>query len=115
MHVSAVTLANDLIQNFWFVSSFAIITQIIDKRIAGIHITLLASLTNFCQFSHKFYIFWLVEQFGIFVPQYVIATLGICVCIYFRKTIMELDDVPRKSWLVSDKIIYMYESKSKTN
>lgn len=67
-HVAVVTLLTELSGNLWFVTLFAIIFKITDKRIAGIHITLLASLTNFCQFVHKFYIFELVERFGIFIP-----------------------------------------------
>jgi len=47
MHYSVVSLMNDLVQNFWFVITFALIAQITDKRIAGIHITLLVSFTNF--------------------------------------------------------------------
>ena len=39
-------LVKELIDNFWFTTSFAVITKIIDKRVAGIHITLLASITN---------------------------------------------------------------------
>ena len=46
IHVSAVTLLNELAQNVWFVITFALIAQIVDKRLAGIHITLLVSLTN---------------------------------------------------------------------
>ena len=46
MHVTAVVLLTELAQNFWFTTSFVIIAFVIDKRIAGIHITLLASITN---------------------------------------------------------------------
>ena len=68
LHVGIFQLMNELAGNIWFVSSYAIICQIIDKRLAGIHITLLASITNLSQFMHKFYIFWLVDKFGIFIP-----------------------------------------------
>jgi len=47
LHMTVVALATELIGNFWFTTNFAIIMKIIDKRIAGIHITLLASLVNF--------------------------------------------------------------------
>ena len=67
-HITAVALLTELAGNFWFTTNFAIIMKIIDKRIAGIHITLLASLTNLAQFMHKFYIFEMVDMFGIFVP-----------------------------------------------
>lgn len=66
--MTAVALLTELTGNFWFTTNFAIVMKIIDKRIAGIHITLLASLTNYVQFCHKFYIFELVDRFGIFLP-----------------------------------------------
>lgn len=68
MHVTTIVLLTELAQNFWFTTSFVIIAFIIDKRIAGIHITLLASITNLSQFTHKFYIFSIVDKFGIFAP-----------------------------------------------
>ena len=68
VHVGTTVLVKELIDNFWFTTSFAVITKIVDKRVAGIHITLLASITNLSQFSHKFYIFSLVQKFGIFYP-----------------------------------------------
>ena len=46
LHVTVFQLINELAGNIWFVSSFAIVSKIIDKRLAGIHITLLASITN---------------------------------------------------------------------
>lgn len=105
VHISIVTLVNDLTDNFWFVGLFCIIFNIIDKRIAGIHVTLLASLTNMAQFSHKFYIFWVVEHFGIFIPQIIISIFGLLVCFYYKSIIHEMDNLPTKSWFVSDGII----------
>jgi len=45
-HITTVVLVNELAGNFWFVTAFAIVAKITDLRIAGIHITLLASITN---------------------------------------------------------------------
>ena len=67
-HVAAVSLITDLADNIWFVVVFAIVSIIVDKRIAGIHITLLASLTNISQFAHKTYIYSMVDTMGIFYP-----------------------------------------------
>jgi hypothetical protein len=47
---------------------FAIMMKIADKRIAGMHITLLGVLSNMSEFVHKFYLFQMVEALGIFVP-----------------------------------------------
>lgn len=86
-HITAVVLTNELAGNFWFVTAFAIVAKITDLRIAGIHITLLASLTNQAQFLHKFYIFTLVDNFGPFVPQMVIAALGLITCFWLKDDI----------------------------
>ena len=83
-HVAAVTVACELTSNLWFVTLFAIIFKIVDKRITGIHITLLASLTNQCQFVHKFYIFELVERFGIFLPQALTSIVSLVALLWFK-------------------------------
>ena len=99
------TLATELSGNLWFVTLFAIIFKIVDKRITGIHITMLASLTNQCQFVHKFYIFELVERFGIFIPQGIITFISLVSCLAMMGKIKEMDDLPVESWYVSDEII----------
>ena len=97
-HVTAVILLTDLAQNFWFTTVFVIVASIVDLRIAGIHITLLASVVNLSQFFHKFYIFQLVDNFGIFGPQVVIGGISIAACIYLKEQFCALDDVDRKEW-----------------
>ena len=67
-HVFGVIVINDLIRNFEFVTAFAILMKRTDKRVSGIHVTLLASIYNFAEFVHKFYIFALIDSFGIYVP-----------------------------------------------
>ena len=68
IHYAANEIVNQLADVFWFTTSNAVIYKIVDKRIAGIHITLLTSMTNWAQFIHKFYLFKLVDNFGIFYP-----------------------------------------------
>ena len=67
-HVTVVLFLTDLIQNFEFCTAFGIMMKITDKRISGIHVTVLAAMYNFGEFMHKFYIFKLVDAFGIFYP-----------------------------------------------
>lgn len=45
-HLAIVNLLQQLADNFWFTTVNAIIMVIADRRIAGIHITMLTSLTN---------------------------------------------------------------------
>ena len=68
MHVTVIAFFLDLLSNIEFVTNFSIIMQIADKRISAMHITLLAAMTNFGEFVHKFYVFTLVDYMGIFVP-----------------------------------------------
>ena len=68
VHVTVVTLVTDLVQNFEFVTAFGILLKCTDKRISGIHVTVLAALYNQCEFLHKLYIFKLIDAFGIYYP-----------------------------------------------
>lgn len=95
----------ELSGNLWFTTLFSIIFKITDKRIAGIHITMLASLTNQCQFIHKFYIFELVDRFGIFMPQAAIALISLVSCVLMQAKIRDLDDVPVQAWHVSPEVL----------
>jgi Na+-translocating ferredoxin:NAD+ oxidoreductase RnfE subunit len=103
--VTAVILLTDFAQNFWFTTIFVIVMKIVDIRIPAIHITLLASVINLSQFFHKFYIFSLVDNFGIFVPQGVIGGISIAACLYLKERFLALDDVSVKEWQVSKGII----------
>ena len=66
--MTAVTLACDLVGSFEFVTAFGILMKYTDKRISGIHVTVLAAMYNLCEFLHKTYIFKLIDMFGIFAP-----------------------------------------------
>ena len=110
-HVTATTMACDLSANLWFVTLFAILFKIVDKRITGIHITLLASLTNQCQFVHKFYIFELVDRLGIFIPQGITTALSLICLFMMQSKIREMDDLPVESWHVTDEVILGKSSK----
>lgn len=57
IHVIVVSAVYDLVLNFEFVTNFAIIMKIADRRISGMHITLLGVLSNMSEFVHKFYLF----------------------------------------------------------
>ena len=67
-HVTILTLLNDLVSNFVFVTEFAILMKYTDKRISGIHVTVLAAMSNLSSFLHKTYIFKLIDVFGIYYP-----------------------------------------------
>jgi len=78
---------------------------IADRRIAGIHITMLTSLTNMAQFVHKTYIFRLVDTFGLFVPQAILMTSSLIMCWWMRESFPNLDKIPYEEWRVSDNVI----------
>ena len=47
---------------------FAILLARTDKRVAALHVTLFAAMSNLTSFIHKVYLFRLVDNFGIFYP-----------------------------------------------
>lgn len=104
-HYAVCQIAQDLTGNLRFVTLFAILFKITDKRIAGIHITLMASLTNQCSFMHKFYIWRLVDHFGIFYPQAVITIIGFAVSWKMSTRVRTMDFADMKEWHVSDHVI----------
>jgi len=58
---------------------------------------------------HKFYIFTLVDKFGIFIPQAVISAIALGTCIYMSNMIKQLDEVEEKDWHVSIDVLLPQE------
>jgi len=104
-HLGTFNFLSDVIMSFRMVTFYSIVFKIADKRISGIHITLLASLSNMCFMGHKFYIYKVVEMFDIWIPQAVISVVVIVVWLYGKDRIIELDDAPNKSWHINDDIV----------
>ena len=105
VHVTAVTLTADLVSSFEFVTAFGILMKFTDKRISGIHVTVLAAMYNLSEFLHKLYIFKLIDVFGIVYPQIVIACVAIFVWMSLHSTFVALQEKPVKTWHVSDSVI----------
>ena len=103
--MTVVTLIADLVSNFEFVTAFGILMKFTDKRISGIHVTVLAATYNLCEFLHKLYVFKLIDTFGIYYPQLVISSLALLVWVTLRSTFIGLRDRPTKTWYVSDHVI----------
>ena len=104
-HLAIVKMLVDLAENVHFVIMFAIVSKVVDKRITGMHITLLASLINQTTFAHKFYIYELAERFDLFVPQTYICVVSLIVAFLFKSRLVELDDASLESWQVSNEVI----------
>ena len=60
---------------------------------------------------HKFYIFELVDRFGIFLPQAMTAFVSLVACLLMQKEIEKMDDLPVNSWHVSDATLSIEKSK----
>ena len=90
VHVTAVTLVADLMNEFEFVTAFGILLKYVDKRISGIHVTVLAAMYNMCQFLHKLYIFKLIDVFGIFYPQAIISCVSLGLWLALRPAFLGL-------------------------
>ena len=105
VHVTAVTLVADLMNEFEFVTAFGILLKYVDKRISGIHVTVLAAMYNMCQFLHKLYIFKLIDVFGIFYPQAIIGCISLGLWLALRPAFLGLQDKSKKEWHISDAVI----------
>ena len=103
--MATVILLNGCADNLWFTTMNAIVLLIADRRIAGMHITLLTSIGNYVQFVHKFYIFGMVEVFGLFAPQFVLMCFCVIFCASMKDKMYALDNVPFKDWMVDDKLL----------
>ena len=103
--MALILFLTDLMQNFEFVTAFAIMMKITDRRISGIHVTVLAAMYNFGEFMHKFYIFKLVDAFGIFYPQAVMATFALLTWLLMRGKFLALNDKPMSAWHISDSVL----------
>ena len=68
VHIATVSILSSVESSIAYVSSFAFILRVTDKRISGIHVTMLAALSNFSYMIHNFYVYELVERFDIFGP-----------------------------------------------
>ena len=104
-HVLTVNLISGLVSSFEYTTSFAILLKCADKRISGIHVTAFAAMTNMSSFLHKFYIFKLIDWFGIFYPQAVIGTLSVVIWILYRPTFIGLQDRPKEAWHITDSVL----------
>ena len=56
-HVTILQVLKDFSSGFGYVSAYSLFFQLTDKRIAGLHVTLLAAIDNQTTFLHKLYIF----------------------------------------------------------
>ena len=105
VHVTILTLLNELVSSFVFVTEFAILMANTDKRISALHVTVLGSMSNLSSFLHKTYIFKLIDMFGIYYPQTIISGIGLIVFLLLRSSYLGLQELPKKSWHVSDHVI----------
>jgi len=105
LHVTICFFLTEFVQNCEFVMSFAIICRLCDKRVSGIHMTLLGSLSNFGEFFHKFYLFRMVDVFGIFGPQVILSTCVLTLMFFKGAEFRALDDMPISAFQVGDEAI----------
>jgi len=64
----------------------------------------MAAMQNMTSFPHKFYIFKLIDAFGIYYPQAVICCLTLAIWAYFHSTFIGLQERPKETWYISDSV-----------
>lgn len=65
-HVIILSIISTIASSCLDTANFSVIFQICDKRVSGVYITLLATVSNLSMYVHKLYIFQLVEYIGLF-------------------------------------------------
>jgi hypothetical protein len=85
--------------------TFGIIFSRVDKRVSALHGTILAALLNFTGFIHKTWIFYAIESFGIFYPQFMLGIVGMLIILKQRTSFLALGDSPKQAWHVSDQTL----------
>ncbi|CDW76460.1 acetyl-coenzyme a transporter 1 [Stylonychia lemnae] len=103
--LSTFSLASSFSSNCLFNVKFAIIFKICDKRISGLFITLMATLSNLSWKIHQIYIFEVVELFGLFGPQLVITVFVFAFVYKFKERFCSLDNESKESWAVSESVL----------
>ena len=86
-------------------TAFGILLKFTDKRVSGIHVTVMAAMYNLCEFLHKLNIFKLIDVFGIYYPQMCLTGVGLLVWLAMRSTFIGLEKLPIKTWHISDSVL----------
>lgn len=68
LHVFFVSFMMDMLGEFEFTLANGILFERTDRRVSAVHFTIFSAMINMTGFIHKTYIFYLVDQLGIFLP-----------------------------------------------
>ena len=104
-HVIMVFFLRDFLDNIFFTINFGLILRRTDKRISGVHVTALAAISNLSSFVHKFYIFHLIDMFGIFKPQIAIGVISFVCLLLLRPRFMAMRLEKNEAWYVKDSVL----------
>lgn len=104
-HVIASNTLNSICANAQFTATFTIIMRSADKRILGLHLTLLASISNASFLIHKVYIYKVIDLLGLFKPNIALCLISLAYALWKRKEILNLQKLKRDVWKVSDSVL----------
>lgn len=99
-HVFMVSFLMDLLGEFEFTMVVGVLFARTDKRVSAVHVTILGALLNMTSFLHKTYIFFMVESFGVYMPQIAFTTLALAFVILRKNKFISLKDVERKEFYI---------------
>ena len=105
VHVCGLSLLQTLAHSCLDTGNFSAIFQICDRRIAGVYITLLATVSNLSSYVHKLYLFTLVDYLGLFWTQGLISAIALTFAVVVRRRMHAMDDLPKESWGVSEGVM----------
>lgn len=104
-HVIVLSIISTIAGSCLDTGNFSVVFQICDKRVSGVYITLLATISNLSSYVHKLYLFTLVEYIGLFWSQGILIVIALICAIILRGRIIGLDNLPKEAWNVSDSIL----------
>ena len=105
LHVTGVILLTILATSCLDTVSFAVVFKICDKRVAGLYITLLATISNLSAYVHKLYMFTVVEKIGIFWTQGIVIVIVLLIASKLKNRMLDLDKRDREDWEVSQEVL----------
>jgi hypothetical protein len=66
LHVGFVIISSEMVKISSMTAAFAVIFKVADKRMAAFSMTMLATIHNVCITTHKTYVYYLIEEVGIY-------------------------------------------------
>lgn len=103
IHVGLTFIIKNTELTFMGTCAFSQYGKMSDKRITSLYIALMTSLAHMTELVNKLHIYWIIENYGIFVPQAILSLIGLVTLFYYKESYLGLNELKKSDWAVSDK------------